>query len=67
MESALAKNASGIILVHNHSSGDIQPSSYDKSLTREIAAALKPLDIRLLDHLIVGQNSHFSFMENIFT
>lgn len=67
VESALAKNASGIILVHNHTSGDITPSSYDKSLTREIADTLKPLDLRLLDHLIVGVTGHFSFMDNIFT
>ena len=67
VEYALAKNASGIILVHNHTSGDIQPSSHDQSLTREIAAALKPLDIRLLDHLIVGASGHFSLMDNIFT
>ena len=67
VESALAKNAAGIILVHNHTSGHITPSSYDKSLTREIADMLKPLDIRLLDHLIVGVTGHFSFMDNIFT
>jgi len=67
VQSALAKNASGIILVHNHTSGDIQPSSQDQSLTREIAAALKPLDIRLLDHLIVGVSGYFSFMYNMFT
>jgi DNA repair protein RadC len=64
IESALSRHASGIILVHNHPSGNPAPSREDKTLTREIAEAAKTLDIRVLDHIIVGKNGYFSFMEN---
>ena len=61
IESALSHHASGIILVHNHPSGNTMPSGEDRVLTQEIAEAANTLDIRVLDHLIVG---YFSFMEN---
>ncbi len=52
---ALAENASALILVHNHPSGDTQPSHEDLRLTREIAAAASLMGIALLDHIIVGR------------
>jgi DNA repair protein RadC len=64
IESALSRNSSGIILVHNHPSGNPVPSREDKILTRDIADAAGTLDIRVLDHIIVGKDGYFSFMEN---
>ena len=64
IESALSNHASGIILVHNHPSGNTMPSGEDRVLTQEIAEAAGTLDIRVLDHLIVGKEGYFSFMEN---
>ncbi len=64
IESALSNHASGVILVHNHPSGNTMPSGEDRVLTQEIAEAAGTLDIRVLDHLIVGKEGYFSFMEN---
>lgn len=64
IETALSRHASGVILVHNHPSGNPAPSREDKSLTRDIADAAGTLDIRVLDHIIVGKDGYFSFMEN---
>lgn len=64
IETALSRHASGVILVHNHPSGNPMPSREDKALTRDIADAAKTLDIRVLDHIIVGKDGYFSFMEN---
>lgn len=64
IESALSRHASGVILVHNHPSGNPAPSREDKALTRDIADAAMTLDIRVLDHIIVGKDGYFSFMEN---
>lgn len=64
IEGALAQHASGLILVHNHPSGHYSPSEDDKTLTRSIIGAAKTLDLRVLDHIVVGKDGHFSFMEN---
>lgn len=61
---ALAANAAAIILVHNHPSGDAQPSAADKSITQRLVAALLLMDIRVLDHIIVGDGETFSFAEH---
>ena len=55
---AVLAGASGIIVVHNHPSGDPTPSADDVRVTRELAAAGKCLDIELLDHLVVGDSQH---------
>jgi DNA repair protein RadC len=57
---ALEVNAASIILVHNHPSGDPQPSRADIDLTRTIVAAGKPLGIAVHDHLIIGTEGHSS-------
>jgi DNA repair protein RadC len=57
---ALAQNATALILVHNHPSGDPTPSAADIAMTREIAAIAKPLGIAIHDHIIVGRNGHAS-------
>ncbi len=60
---ALERNASGLILVHNHPSGECSPSSQDLKLTRDIKDVATQLDIRVLDHVIVGRGGYFSFQE----
>jgi DNA repair protein RadC len=57
---ALELNASALILVHNHPSGDPTPSQSDIKMTREIAGIAKPLGVLLHDHIIVGRNGHAS-------
>lgn len=57
---AIDLHASGLILVHNHPSGDPAPSKADIQLTREIAEAARPLDITLHDHVIIGVAGHNS-------
>jgi len=64
IEGALANHASGLILLHNHPSGHHQPSDEDKHLTRSIAEAARIVDLRILDHIVVGKEGYFSFMEN---
>ena len=58
---ALEHGASAIILVHNHPSGDPTPSKADITMTREIAAAAKALNIAIHDHLVIGRGGHASF------
>ena len=57
---ALEYHATALILVHNHPSGDPQPSSQDIKLTREIIDAARPLRIQVHDHVIVGASGHSS-------
>ena len=52
---ALEKNAAAVIVAHNHPSGNAEPSQSDIAITRELKAALKLMDIRLLDHFVVGR------------
>jgi DNA repair protein RadC len=58
---SLEAGASGVIVVHNHPSGDVQPSRADRSMTRELVVALQALNIRLVDHVIVGLQGTASF------
>lgn len=57
---ALELGSAAVILVHNHPSGDPAPSRQDIALTKEIAAALKPLGVTVHDHLIIAANGHTS-------
>ncbi|NSM56898.1 DNA repair protein RadC [Wolbachia endosymbiont of Atemnus politus] len=61
---ALLIGSTSIVISHNHPSGDIQPSSGDVSLTRQLAEACKSVGIELIDHIIITFNSYFSFKEN---
>jgi DNA repair protein RadC len=63
IEEALARHAAGLILVHNHPSGDSEPSPEDKQLTRAIGEAARTMDLRILDHIIVGKENYCSFVE----
>ena len=60
---AVRLNATGLILVHNHPSGDPTPSSDDLHLTAEVLAAGRLLDIQLLDHLVIGHDAYVSLRD----
>lgn len=64
IERALKYPTKGIIFAHNHPSGDLTPSRKDIALTQELKDLLDVLDIKLLDHIILGDENHFSFYEN---
>lgn len=64
MAVALKSGATGIILAHNHPSGNLQPSVADVEITKKIQSACNFLDIKLLDHIIVvPQQTYFSFVD----
>lgn len=60
---ALIENAAAVILSHNHPSGICEPSIADKSITKRLKEALALIDVRVLDHVIVGDGS-YSFAEH---
>lgn len=60
---AIENNSANIILVHNHPSGNTEPSNEDIAVTRKLVEAGKILDIQVFDHLIVAGNSYLSFVE----
>ena len=62
-QTALMAHATGFILVHNHPTGVLHPSKPDEELTKKIVGAGKILDIRLLDHLIISEDTYFSFAD----
>ncbi len=61
---ALANNAAALILTHNHPSGVAEPSQADKILTERLKEALALVDVRVLDHFIVGDGEPLSMVEN---
>jgi DNA repair protein RadC len=61
IEGALKNNAVSLIFVHNHPSGNPEPSAGDKELTRELVYAGKIMRLNVLDHIIIGDNRYFSF------
>ena len=63
LREALLNNATQIILVHNHPSGSTRPSRYDDELTKNVANGCKAVNIRLLDHVIIGGNDYYSYRE----
>ncbi len=60
VKQALSVNAAAIILAHNHPSGVAEPSQADERITRRVKSALELVDIRLLDHLVIGDGSSTS-------
>lgn len=64
MEKIILLKASAIIIAHNHPTGSLEPSKPDINLTKRLEKALKYIEIRLLDHLIIGDNEYFSFKDN---
>jgi DNA repair protein RadC len=63
LEHALKRKAVALICVHNHPSGNCEPSSHDKSLTQMLIEVTKNIGIHIHDHLIVGKQGYFSFRE----
>lgn len=63
-KNAYLLSASGIICIHNHPSGDISPSLEDKKFTKAIVDIGNIQNIPVLDHLIIGKDNYYSFMEN---
>ncbi len=61
---ALENNATAIMLCHNHPSGNVLPSESDKTLTRNIINGGKLLEIKILDHIIIGIDKYFSFADS---
>ena len=60
---SLELNAAALIVAHNHPSGSAEPSSADLALTRRLRDALRLVDIRLLDHVVVGQGQAVSLAD----
>jgi len=60
---AIAEAAAGIIVVHNHPSGDPTPSADDRTVTRQLVDAGRLLDLPVYDHVIVGADRYVSFAE----
>jgi len=63
LELALKHKATGLILVHNHPSGNLTPSAADQELTRALVKASRALNLTVHDHLIIGRHGYFSLAE----
>ena len=63
LQGALKTNSHGLILCHNHPSGNLSPSAEDKTITDKIKKAAALLDISLFDHIILTEETHFSFAD----
>ena len=63
MQAAILANASAIILSHNHPSGNLRPSSDDKSITAQINQAAKIMQLQILDHIILTSEGYYSFAD----
>jgi DNA repair protein RadC len=64
MRRAVEKGAASIVLAHNHPAGTVEPSKEDRILTTQLAAMGKTLSVNLTDHIIIGDNSYYSFKEH---
>jgi DNA repair protein RadC len=64
VKTALAHNAAGVILAHNHPSGSSEPSSADQTLTQALKQSLALVDVRVLDHFVVANRHVYSFAEH---
>ena len=62
-KAAIDQFATALVIAHNHPSGNLKPSTEDVKITKQIAEAGKILNIQLLDHVIIAQNSYFSFAD----
>lgn len=63
-KAALEHSASGIVLCHNHPSGGVKPSQHDMQLTKKLMEGARIFEIALLDHIIVGAKTYFSFADD---
>ena len=60
---AIKSQATSMVLSHNHPSGNLTPSQHDLDLTKKIRQAGDTLDVKVLDHLIIGENNYYSFAD----
>jgi DNA repair protein RadC len=60
---ALKHQAPSIIVAHNHPSGNVEPSEADKTLTQALIVAAMAMELRVFDHIIIGENQYFSFAD----
>lgn len=63
LQGALLTNSVALLLFHNHPSGKLQPSNADVELTSKVKRSVEILDLKLLDHLIITENSYYSFAD----
>lgn len=63
LKEALRHKASAVIFVHNHPSGDPEPSESDREITKELVFAASLMQLKVLDHIIIGNNRYFSFAD----
>ena len=63
IKQALDRLATGVILVHNHPSGATKPSSQDIAITKKVEKACELFDIKILDHVIITEDSYYSFTD----
>jgi DNA repair protein RadC len=63
LKNALRHDASAVIFVHNHPSGDPEPSESDREITKELVFAAGTMQLKVLDHIIIGNNQYFSFAD----
>jgi DNA repair protein RadC len=63
IEKAIKYNAAALIFVHNHPSGNPEPSDNDKQITKDLVFAGNIMQIKVLDHIIIGDNRYFSFAD----
>lgn len=63
VRTVLANNAAAVIFAHNHPSGAAEPSAADQNLTQKLRAALSLVDVRLIDHIVIGDGETVSFSE----
>ena len=61
---ALKYQSPAMILAHNHPSGNVEPSEADKRLTRDLVKAALAMEVRIFDHIIIGENRYFSFADD---
>lgn len=64
VQRAITLNAASVIFVHNHPSGEVNPSSNDRCLTNELKTILKIIDVSVIDHIIVSASDSYSFAES---
>lgn len=64
VKAALKHNAAAVILAHNHPSGTCEPSEADRRLTKVLVDALDLIGMRVLDHIVIGNTSAYSFAEH---
>ncbi|WP_027853098.1 RadC family protein [Marinobacterium litorale] len=63
VKETLLANAAAVILVHNHPSGETEPSQADKLITQRLSHALNTVEVRVIDHVVVGSEGYTSFAE----